>query len=236
MIARKGLKAVGYVRVSTEEQAKEGVSLDVQEARIRSYCEAKDWELVRLYRDEGESGKDLKRRGIQSLLEDLKGNAVDVVVVLKLDRLTRSIRDLGNLIEDLFDGVSLASVEESLDSSTANGRMVVNLLGTVAQWEREIIGERTKAALDYKADQGEWCGRIPYGFKIDDSGKLVEDAVQIANIGKMKRAYRRGQSVRAIAKRFGASKSTVHKLVITDLRRTKSFRQPAAIGAESCQS
>lgn len=233
MITGKGLKAVGYIRVSTEEQAKEGVSLEVQESRIRSYCEAKDWELVKMYRDEGESGKDLKRRGVQSLLEDLKGNGVDVVVVLKLDRLTRSIRDLGTLIEDLFDGVNLASVEESLDSSTANGRMVVNLLGTVAQWEREIIGERTKAALEYKADQGEWCGRIPYGFKIDDTGKLVEDAIQIANIVKMKRAHRRGQSVRTIAKRFNVSKSTVHKVVTTDLRALKSFRQATAVAASA---
>jgi len=233
MITGKGLKAVGYIRVSTEEQAKEGVSLEVQESRIRSYCKAKDWELVKVYRDEGESGKDLKRRGVQSLLEDLKGNGVDVVVVLKLDRLTRSIRDLGTLIEDLFDGVNLASVEESLDSSTANGRMIVNLLGTVAQWEREIIGERTKAALDYKADQGEWCGRIPYGFKIDDAGKLVEDAAQIANIVKMKRAHRRGQSVRAIAKRFNVSKSTVHKVVTTDLRVLKSFRQATAVATSS---
>jgi len=231
MITGKGLKAVGYIRVSTEEQVKEGVSLEVQESRIRSYCEAKDWELVKMYHDEGESGKDLKRRGVQSLLEDLKGNGVDVVVVLKLDRLTRSIRDLGTLIEDLFDGVNLASVEESLDSSTANGRMVVNLLGTVAQWEREIIGERTKAALEYKADQGEWCGRIPYGFKIDDTGKLVEDAIQIANIVKMKRAHRRGQSVRTIAKRFNVSKSTVHKVVTTDLRALKSFRQATAVAA-----
>lgn len=226
MVNQKGLKAVGYIRVSTEEQAKEGVSLDAQEARIKAFCEAKGWNLLRIYRDEGVSGKDLNRSGIQGLLHDLKGDGVDVVVTVKLDRLTRSIRDLGELIEELFNGVSLASVEESLDSSTAGGRMVINLLGTVAQWERETVSERTKAALDYKANQGEWSGRIPYGFKIVDKA-LTEDPAQMKAIESMKRMHRRGQSVRKIAGKFGVSKSTVHKIVTTDLRALKSFRQAA---------
>jgi len=218
MIAQKGLKAVGYLRVSTDEQAREGLSLDVQEARIRAYCEAKQWELLRIYRDEGVSGKSLDRPGIQSLIADLKSNGVDVVAITKLDRLTRSVRDLGTLIEDLFNGVALASVEESLDSSTANGRMVVNLLGTVAQWEREIIGERTKAALDHKADKGEWRGRIPYGFRIREDGKLEEDPEEFENIRRMKREHHRGRSIRAIAAKYGLGKSTVQRLVTTDLR------------------
>lgn len=227
MIETKGLKAVGYIRVSTEEQAREGVSLDAQEARVKAFCQAKGWDLLRIYRDEGVSGKSLDRPGIQSLLSDLKGNGVEVVVTVKLDRLTRSIRDLGALVEELFSGVSLASVEESLDSSTAGGRMVINLLGTVAQWERETVSERTKAALDYKADQSEWCGRIPYGFKIVDK-VLVEDPAQMKAIESMKRMHRRGQSVRTIAAKFNLGKSTVHKLVTTDLRELKSFRQAAA--------
>jgi DNA invertase Pin-like site-specific DNA recombinase len=81
--------------------------------------------------------------------------------------------------------------------------------------------------LDYKAERGEWRGRIPYGFRINNEGVLVEDPEEIANIIRMKRAYRKGQSTRAIAKRFGVGKSTVHKIVTTDLRKIKSFRQPA---------
>jgi len=218
MIARRGLKAVGYVRVSTDEQAKEGLSIDVQESRVRSYCDAKGWGLDRVYRDEGFSGKDLNRPGIQSLIEDLKGNGVDVVVTPKLDRLTRSIRDLGTLIDDLFGGVALASVAEGFDSSTAAGEMVMNLLGTVAQWERKVIGERTKAVLDHKADKGEHVGRIPYGFRIGENGKLTEDPVQIENIRRMKREHHRGRSIRQIADKHGVGKSTVHRLVTTDLR------------------
>ena len=226
MIAEKGLKAVGYVRVSTDEQAKEGFSLDVQESRVRSYCEAKGWDLVRVYRDEGISGKDLNRLGVQSLITDLKSNGVDVVVILKLDRLTRSIRDLGLLIDDLFGGVALASVAEGFDSSTAAGEMVMNLLGTVAQWERKVIGERTKAVLDHKADKGEWRGRIPYGFRIGEDGKLEEDPEQFGNIRRMKREHHRGRSIRAIADKYGVGKSTVQRLLTTDLRllRNKSGR------------
>src|SRR6185295_17181680 len=96
-----GLKAIGYVRVSTDDQAREGVSLDVQEARIRAYCEAKGWQLVAVVREEGKSAKDLKRPGLQEILRALpkRQRCFDVVVVVKLDRLTRSVRDLGNLTD-----------------------------------------------------------------------------------------------------------------------------------------
>ena len=225
MIAEKGLKAVGYIRVSTDEQAKEGFSLDAQESRIRSYCEAKGWNLARVYRDEGISGKNLDRPGVQSLITDLKSNGINVVVILKLDRLTRSIRDLGLLIDDLFGGVALASVAEGFDSSTAAGEMVMNLLGTVAQWERKVIGERTKAVLDHKADRSEWRGRIPYGFQMGEDGKLIEIPEEIENIRTMKREHHRGRSIRAIATKHGLGKSTVQRLVKTDLRLLRNKAQ-----------
>ena len=219
MVERKGLRAVGYIRVSTQEQAQEGFSLDVQEARIVAYCEAKDWQLLRVYRDEGVSGKNLDRPGVQSMLRDLKANGVDVVVILKLDRLTRNIRDLGAMIEDLFDGVALASVAEGFDSSTAAGEMVMNLLGTVAQWERKVIGERTKAALDHKATLGEWRGRVPFGFRVDEAGKLAEAPEAMRTIAAIKRSRRRsGTSYPALAKQYGLSVGTVYKLCTTDLR------------------
>lgn len=221
-------KAVGYIRVSTTEQAQEGLSLAAQEARIRAYCTAKGWDLLRIYQDAGISGKSLDRPGVQSLISDLESDGVDVVVVLKLDRLTRSVRDLGSLIDDLFKGRALATVQEGLDTSTASGEFVLNMLGAVAQWERKAVGERTATVLRYKRERGEWVGRIPYGFKIE-KGRLVEDPEKIANIKKMKKAHRRGQSVRKIAERFGVSKSTVHKIVTTDLRVLKSFRESAAI-------
>jgi len=216
------IKAVGYVRVSTEEQAREGLSLDAQEEKIRAYCTAKGWRLVRIYRDEGFSGKDLNRPGLQSLIQDLKNDGFEAVVVAKLDRLTRSVRDLGYLIDDLFDGVALASVEESLDTTTAGGRFVLHILGAVAQWERETIAERTRNTLRFKRERGEWVGRVPYGFKIGPDGRLVEDPEEIKNIQQMKRLRRRGRSYREIAERFGLSVATVYYLVNTDLRKLRN--------------
>lgn len=212
--------AAGYARVSTREQARDGSSLDLQKSRITAYCEAKGWTLFQMYSDEGESAKSLDREGLGTMIADLKHNEVDVVVVLKLDRLTRSVRDLGTLMEDLFKGVALASVEESLDGSTANGRMVMNMIGSLAQWEREIISERTSAGMQHRRDvEGRWMGRVPYGFRIEeDTGRLVEHASQMKAIVAMKRASRKGRSLSKIAEKHGVSKSLVFKLVNTDLR------------------
>jgi DNA invertase Pin-like site-specific DNA recombinase len=218
-MTREGGRAVGYVRVSTREQAQEGVSLAAQEERIRAYCTARGWDLIRVYRDEGESGSDLDRPGVRSMIRDLKANGVDVVVVLKLDRLTRSMRDLGYLIEDLFGGRALAAVDGSLDSSTPSGELVVNMLGAAARWERETAIERTKAALDYKRSRGEWLGRIPFGFRIDEAGKLAEDPEAMRVVAAIKRSRRRsGTSYPKLAKQYGLSVGLVYKLCTTDLR------------------
>lgn len=215
------VRALGYVRVSTGEQAKEGFSLDVQEKRVRAYCEAKGWDLVRIYRDEGVSAKSLDRPALHELFGALKAKEADALVVMKLDRLTRSMRDLQGLIEDCFrrDGIVFVSVDETLDTSTANGRMVTNVLGTLAAWEREVICERTKAALDHKATLGEWRGRIPFGFKVGADGKLIEDADAMKTIAAIKRSRRRsGTSYPKLAAQYGLSVGTVHKIVSTDLR------------------
>jgi site-specific DNA recombinase len=157
-----------------------------------------------------------------SLVRDLKSNGVDVVVTLKLDRLTRSVRDLGTLIEDLFGGVAPTAVDGSLDSSTGGSRMVVNLLGSVAQWERETTVERTVAALDYKRSRCERCGRVPFGFRIGGDGKLAEDPEALRVIAAIKRSRRRsGTSYPKLAKQYGVSDGTAHKIVSTDLRTLK---------------
>jgi len=216
----KGLKVAGYLRVSTDEQARDGVSLDVQEARIRGYCVARGWQLVRLECDEGKTGKNLDRPGMQSLLSNLDG--VDVVVVSKLDRLTRSMKDLSVLVDEQLNGVALASLSESFDSSTASGKLSMNLFGTIAQWEGEMISERTTEALAHKKANGEHCGRIPFGFGIGEDGKLHEVPEQMKTIAAMKRMAGRGASVRTIAAKHGVCKTTAHKIVTTDMRIIRS--------------
>ena len=143
------MRAVGYARVSTDDQAQNGVSLEAQEAKIQAYCVAKDWELVRIIRDEGCSAKDLNRSGIQQIIEGVKGQLFDVVVTLKLDRLTRSVKDLGYLVEDVFNrhSVAFCSLQDNFDTSTANGRMVMNILATIAQWERDNFPHRSELGV-----------------------------------------------------------------------------------------
>jgi site-specific DNA recombinase len=161
--ASSGQRAtIGYARVSTQEQAAEGVSLKAQSARIAAYCNAMEWLPREIITDAGESAKTLRRPGMAKVLADVRRGAISRVVIFKLDRITRSTRDLADLIE-LFGNfnTSLVSVIESLDTETAAGRLVVNMLGVVAQWEREAIAERTAEALAHKRRNGLVYGRTP---------------------------------------------------------------------------
>jgi DNA invertase Pin-like site-specific DNA recombinase len=148
------VKVVAYVRVSTEEQASHGVSLAAQEAKLRSYCDLYDHELTEVIVDAGQSAKTMNRPGLQQALAALKSGAAQGLLVLKLDRLTRSVRDLGELLETYFQKSALISIQEQCDTSSAAGRLVLNVMTSVAQWERETTSERTSAALQYKKTQG----------------------------------------------------------------------------------
>ena len=195
-------RTTAYVRVSSEEQAAEGVSLAVQEARIAAYCAAMGWPVSEVIRDAGESAKTLQRPGMAMLLADVRAGAVARVVILKLDRATRSTRDLADLL-DLFAKCdsALVSVSEHLDTSSASGRLVVNMLGVVAQWEREAIAERTAFALAHKRKARTAYGRTPFGFARVGNA-LVPDPCEQAALGEALRMDRAGASFREIAARL----------------------------------
>jgi DNA invertase Pin-like site-specific DNA recombinase len=147
-------RTIAYARVSTEDQAREGVSLDAQEARIAAYSIAMGFVIDEVGRDAGESAKSLKRPGIAQILDAARRGEVHRIVVAKLDRLTRNVRDLADLIDLCAKhDVALISVGETLDTGSAAGRMVVSMLGVVATWEREAIAERTATALGHKRKQ-----------------------------------------------------------------------------------
>jgi site-specific DNA recombinase len=156
------MRVVGYIRVSTEDQAREGVSLSAQQAKLEAYCVVKDWTLIEVVRDEGLSGKSLKRSGLQRLLAMVHARQVDVVAIAKLDRLSRDVRDVYNLVE-LFDeaDVALVSLQESLDATTATGRAMIGMLAVMNQLERELIAERTRDAMAHLKAQGErYCHAV----------------------------------------------------------------------------
>ena len=145
----------GYIRVSTKEQAESGLGLAAQTTKIKAHAVAYDRDLEEIIVDEGISASTLMRPGVQRLLALVAAGEVASITIAKLDRLTRSTRDLADLLELIqkYD-VDLISVGESLDTSTAAGRMVINMLAAVAQWERETISERTKAALAERKARG----------------------------------------------------------------------------------
>ncbi|MBX3229223.1 MAG: recombinase family protein [Labilithrix sp.] len=144
-----GTRVVGYIRVSTDGQADAGTSLEAQRAKLTAYAEAMDLDLVTIEEDAGISAKTVVGRpGLLRALGRLDADEADGLLVVKLDRLTRSVRDLGDLVERYFSRRhSLLSLGDSIDTRTASGRLVLHIIGSVAQWEREAIGERTRDAL-----------------------------------------------------------------------------------------
>ncbi len=173
------MRVISYIRVSTNEQAETGVSLKAQEQKIRGHCKLNGWECVEVVRDDGYSAKDLKRPGLKRILDELplKGRRFEGIVVTKLDRLTRSVRDLVRLT-DLTDKhkIALVSIQEAVDTSTATGQLFRTIVTCISEWERGVIGERTREALAYKRRNRERVGGIPYGFALAKDGKCLVPA------------------------------------------------------------
>jgi len=160
-----------------------------------------DRTLLEVIVDGGEFAKNLNRPGLQRLLSLVQAGKVQAVIVAKLDRLTRSVKDLCSLLE-LFEkkNVALISVAESLDTSTAAGRLVITIMGAVSQWEREAIGERTREALRHKKTKGERVGNIPFGFRLSADGRQLEaDVVEQDAVTAINQLRAEGHSLRRIA-------------------------------------
>lgn len=195
-------KAIGYIRVSTEQQADGGVSLDAQRARVEAMAVVGGYELVSIEVDAGVSASTLERPGLQSALSALESGAADTLLIVKLDRLTRSVRDLDTLLTTYFaERFCLVSAGESIDTSTAAGRMVLNILMSVSQWEREAIGERTAAAMKHKIARGEYTGgNVRYGYKLAADGvSLVECEREQEVIATVRELRASGLSLRKIS-------------------------------------
>jgi len=170
------MKIVGYVRVSSDKQADAGMSLEVQESQIIKYAELYDIGLGEIIVDAGESAKSLKRPGMLRLIELMDSNLCQGVLIVKLDRLTRSVKDLCYLLERYFSKDKiLISVQEKIDTNSAMGRMVMNVVMSISQWEREATSERTKSVLQHKKTKGERIGNIPFGYKLAADGIHLEE-------------------------------------------------------------
>jgi len=196
---RKDGAVVGYVRVSTERQANEGQSIEAQEERIRTYAKATGLTVDRIYRENGVSGKDVNRPALAQLLADIDG--IGTVIVYKFDRISRSVVDLYELLARFeAAGTDFKSVSEGVDTGSAVGRFIVSVLASLAQMERELIGERTRDSLGHKRANGQHCGRIPFGYRMTPEKTLEQDPEQQRTLARVKRLrQRRRLSLRQIS-------------------------------------
>lgn len=175
------LRTAIYCRVSTSEQSTEGVSLAAQEARCREYAASQGWRVGQVYVDPGYSGKSLQRPAMQRLLTAVPARLFDVVLIYRLDRISRRQRDVLHLIEDVLlpAGIGLQSVSEAFDTVTPIGKAMVGMLSVFAQLERETIIERTRMGKAEAHRQGRWGGGpVPYGYQRTAHGHLEPDPTQ----------------------------------------------------------
>ena len=186
--AYSGLRAVGYVRVSTSEQAGSGAGLEAQRGAITAEAERRSWELVQVFEDAGVSGKSMNgRHGLRGALQAVEGGTAEALVVAKLDRLSRSLLDFAALMERARKkGWSLIALDLGVDTSTPSGEMMASVLATFAQFERRLIGQRTMDALAVKRAQGVTLGR-PRELSapaIERIGALHRDGLSLAGIAR----------------------------------------------------
>ena len=171
-------KAAIYIRVSTDAQREEGYSIEAQKEMLTAYCISKGIKNYEYYTDGGFSGSNLDRPELKKLISDVADGKIGCVLVYKLDRLSRSQKDTLYLIEDIFNpkNVDFISLNESMDTSTPLGRLMLGILSAFAQLERENIKERTRMGMKERIKSGLWPGggRIPFGYDYDSkSGVLV---------------------------------------------------------------
>jgi site-specific DNA recombinase len=189
-----------YIRVSTEEQAKEGFSIAAQKERLTAYTYSQEWEIIDYYIDEGYSAKDTNRPQLQRLIKAVRDKKIDVVLVHKLDRFTRSVKDLYNLLDE-FDQFKCGfrSAQEQFDTTTSMGRAMMGMLGIFAQWERESIAARVYVGMEQKHLSGKRNGAIaPLGYdKEGDQLILNQDAALVRKIFEL---YQDNQGVLTVTK------------------------------------
>jgi len=230
------MNGIGYCRVSTDQQAVFGISLESQAEKIRATALAHEIEIDEIVVDAGESARNLQRPGMERVLEMLETGKVKTLIVANLSRLTRSVSDLALLLERFRkQDVDLISVQESLDTGSASGRLVLNIMCSVSQWEREILSERTRDAMHQKKLKGERVGNIPFGYRLGDDMKhvsiepkeqrIISAAVRLQKQGYSLRSIASNLNVRGYKTRSGAA---WHHVYVSGILKSASARSRIA--------
>jgi site-specific DNA recombinase len=192
------MRLVAYVRVSTEDQADFGVSLAAQREQVAAYAKAYNHQLVAVFEDAGISGSTLDRPGLKKALK-LVRNAADGLLVTKLDRLSRSALDVLRLVDTRLHQKALVSVYEQIDASTPQGMVMLTMLAGFAQYERDMIRQRTRLALQHKKANGAVLGQVPLGYRRTAAGILEPDVNEAAVVARARQLAGEGRSLRRVA-------------------------------------
>lgn len=199
-------RVLGYVRVSTVEQAESGLGLAAQEAAIRSECDRRGWDLMEVIADEGESGKSLDRPGFQSVLLRIAAGDADGLVSAKLDRISRSVRDFADLLEWFtVAGAALVAIDVGVDTSTPGGKLVCGVFSAVSEWERDVIASRTRDGLAALRAQGKPISRAA----VADIPKLAKRIRKMRESGKTYQAIAEALNKEKVPTLRGAKAWTV---------------------------
>ena len=195
----KTQKVAIYVRVSTS-----GQTVENQERELLAHCQRQGWQVFKVYRDEGFSGAVADRPALKEMMNDARLGRFNLLVVWKIDRLARSISHLLEVLTELKGlGIGFVSLTEAINTETAQGRMIANFLGSIAEFERELVVERVKSGMARAAAAGVRIGRPRAGFDVNEAIRLKQD----------------GQSWAQVAKAVGASSATVRRIVTPLLKR-----------------
>lgn len=209
-------KAGLYCRVSTDIQM-EGYSIDAQKDFLKSYCKMHEIDNYEFYIDGGYSGSNINRPDMQRLIEDVEDHKIDIVVVFKLDRLSRSQKDTLYLIEEVFNpnDCGFVSIKENFDTNTPFGKAMVGILSVFAQLERETILERTRIGRKKRAEEGLWygTGNLPFAYDYDEKkGILVPNKEKVEIVNKMIELYLQGMPMTQVGALFGLQDQTVRSI------------------------
>jgi len=212
MSSNKPFAAI-YIRVSTQDQAQHGFSLDAQEDSLQNYAKALGYEIFKIYRDEGKSAKDLNRPEMINLLRDAQERKFQAIFIYKLDRFSRSLKDLILTIDKLKEwGIDFISLQDKIETASASGKLMFQIIGAFAEFERNIIGDRTKFGMERKAKEGGFITKAPRGYKLVNKQLIADEgSTEIKDI--FEEFLKSDISLTQLAKKNNLTTSGVKKLL-----------------------
>src|SRR3990172_195997 len=211
--AAKPLAAI-YVRVSTHEQATQGYSLNAQQEALENYAKALGYEIHEVYRDEGKSAKDMNRPQMTQMLADAETKKFSAIFIYKLDRFSRSIKDLILTIDKLKDwGIDFVSLQDRIETTSASGKLMFHIIGAFAEFERNVIGDRTKFGMQRKAHEGGFITKAPKGYKLVNKKLVINESEADVVRSIFNKFLNEDISLTQLAKNYGLTTSGLKKLL-----------------------